>query len=67
MTYRSKMAYAALPDTPENAETLAEWGYVSPMGPTGMIVVRDLRNQMISGILSQDDFDDLFEEIPDSN
>lgn len=67
MTYRSRMTYQAMADTEENAEALAKWGYVSPMQPNGLMVVFDERNQMVSGVLSPDDFADLFEEIPPSN
>lgn len=64
VTYRSKTTYQALQDTVENADALAEWGYYNPMEPAGLWIVFDERNQMVSAVVSPDDFDDLFEEIP---
>lgn len=64
MTYRSRITYQAMQDTVENAPALADWGYVNPMAPDGLWVVFDERNQMVAAVLSEDDFLDMFEEIP---
>lgn len=64
--YRSTTKYLSLPDTEENAEALKEWGYSPTMGPTGLIVVYDLRNSMVSAIIPEEDFALQYEEIPSS-
>lgn len=56
MDYRSKALYTPIIDSVENIDQLKDLGYVAPMGPTGLTVVYDNRNQMISAILSADDF-----------
>lgn len=65
MKYRSRMVYTIIKDTEENKDVLEELGYSNPMGHNGLMVIYDDRNQMISGILSEQDCSDLFEEIPE--
>jgi hypothetical protein len=66
MEYRSKTQFSILTDTAENTDALQAWGYSAPMGPTGLTVVFDETNQMVSGVMSVDDFNNSYEEIPAS-
>lgn len=65
MSYRSKSTYSTLTVSAENKIALAAWGYsVDPSGMgAGQVVVFDEGNQMVSAVLSADDFANQFEEI----
>lgn len=62
--YRSKTQYFPILDTEENQAELNARGYYPSMGPTGFVVVFDETHNMISDIISQENFDDRFELIP---